>query len=382
MNLVESFGKSVCDYFLPLIDNNSEAICNDSTSQMITAIGTLGIGLLGAKAIHSSYRSFRPIGSSLFESAKMGDFSGVKTWIQKGFDVNTIDSDSGETPLIAASGNGYTSIVRGLLKIANPDIGKISDGNTAMHIACAKNHSPVVQALIDGRADLNVKNNKEMTPLMVSIEANANGPFNVLVEARGISLNKQDIDGNTALHFAGEKNFDIFVRDLLNKGAGVNIENKKKELPLHAAASSGWLKNIQLLIPKTTDVNAREIKGKTPFFRAVEKFHEEGALELLKTANPDIPDEEKTYPIHVAAKGSDGDFSLALKLVQSKKVNFNVQDKKGNTPAHIAAEVGGESVLKALKEAGADFTIINEEGETPLGIALKKGKGVNILLQS
>ena len=49
----------------------------------------------------------------------------------------------------------------------------------------------------------------------------------------------------------------------------MNLANKKKELPLHIAASQGRDSTVKLLIERGTDVNVKDDDGDTPLMAAV-----------------------------------------------------------------------------------------------------------------
>ena len=48
-------------------------------------------------------------------------------------------------------------------------------------------------------------------------------------------------------------------------------------------------------------------------------------------------------------------------------------DFSGNTPLHVAASLGNTQLINLLVTGGADHTLKNLEGETPLDLAKLKG---------
>lgn len=66
-------------------------------------------------------------------------------------------------------------------------------------------------------------------------------------------LNAQDIDGNTALHMAADKECKTICQMLLVKGAKVNIQNKDGDTPLHIAAKKINESLCKLLIENGAD---------------------------------------------------------------------------------------------------------------------------------
>ena len=59
------------------------------------------------------------------------------------------------------------------------------------------------------------------------------------------------------------------VKNLIEKGADVNIKDHSKFTPLHETASCGKKDMVELLINKGADVNAKDISGNTALSWAV-----------------------------------------------------------------------------------------------------------------
>ncbi len=85
------------------------------------------------------------------------------------------------------------------------------------------------------------------------------------------------------------------------------------------------------------------------------------------------------YPILHSASGIGLDVLIdvwkkALEIIPCLKKNkfllLDEQDENGNTPLHIAAGRGFEDVVKYLVQLGADTSVKNKEGNTPLLTAL------------
>jgi ankyrin repeat protein len=75
-------------------------------------------------------------------------------------------------------------------------------------------------------------------------------------------------------------------------------------------------------------------------------------------------------PLHFSAMKRFKRYSVAEALLR-RGANANKQDKDGNTALHLAAHNGrNHLVIKDLVEGGADATIVNNAGKTPLDLVL------------
>lgn len=93
-----------------------------------------------------------------------GNLEAVKQHIEAGTDINVKDQMSGSTPLITAATFGHEAIVKALIDAkANLNL-KNNEGSTALHAAAFFCNIEVVQMLIDAGADKTLKNNFGATP--------------------------------------------------------------------------------------------------------------------------------------------------------------------------------------------------------------------------
>ncbi|EOD08245.1 ankyrin, partial [Emiliania huxleyi CCMP1516] len=97
---------------------------------------------------------------------------------------------------------------------------------------------------------------------------------------------------------------------------------------LHAAAQAGHVRDVQLLLARGADANARDKKGETPLLKAAAR----GQTALL------------------LARGADA----------------NARDKKGETPLLKAAARGQTAVCRLLLQARGDPAAASSSGATAL----------------
>jgi ankyrin repeat protein len=159
--------------------------------------------------------------------ARRGRTSIVKLLLEKGTDVDALDSD-GMTVLICAVIFGHEEMVRLLLE-NGADIEISSKGNTALIAAAMQNGEHIVRQLLDHGAEIEAKNDA----------------------------------GYTALHIASAHAYVKVVQLLLDAGADINTRNKKGITPLMSAAQSDKFWMVCLLLNRGADVNAKDEDGDT-----------------------------------------------------------------------------------------------------------------------
>ena len=146
-------------------------------------------------------------------SARKGDLSKVKEYIDKGFDINYTRDKAGNTPLCSAILNGHKDIVSYLLDIgAKPNVSDRFD--TPLGYACNGNHKDIVELLLKHDANINKPN---------------------------------DLFNETPLLIASEKGYADIVELLLKEGAYPYIRDNMNHTPLDIALRKNYTKIADLL---------------------------------------------------------------------------------------------------------------------------------------
>ena len=155
------------------------------------------------------------------------------------------------------------------------------------------------------------------------------------------SVDVKDEEERSPLHLAasafGNNGLDL-VNLLLNKGANVNLQDKKGWTPLLYAASYQHIKTVRVLLRNNANVNLTNENGET-------------ALHLLTR----IPCDLKSSFAKVTSK----ELLELLSLVMSKGASINLQDSRGLTPLHEAAAKGNKKIVEFLLKHGADVNAAN-----------------------
>ena len=87
----------------------------------------------------------------------------------------------------------------------------------------------------------------------------------------GASVNATDQDGQTALHWAVDREDLSLVQLLLARKADVNAADALKHTALHRAAALGSLRIARALLERGADVNLKNANGWTPVCIVVDR---------------------------------------------------------------------------------------------------------------
>jgi ankyrin repeat protein len=227
-------------------------------------------------------------------------------------------SEDAYSPLYYASDIGHEAVVRALLEHkADVDV-KGRYGETALHWAAAGGHEAVVRALLEHKAD---------------VDANDKG-------------------GGTALYWAAAGGNEAVVRALLEHKADVDVKSKGGGTALHRAAARGHEAVVRALMEHKADVDAKDKGGETALHRAAAAGHVAVVRALLEhKADVDVKLKSGGTALHRAASNGR---EAVVRVLMEHKADVNAKDKGGETALHRAAARGHEAVMRALLEHEAD----------------------------
>ncbi|CAH1406083.1 unnamed protein product [Nezara viridula] len=161
-------------------------------------------------------------------AATGGHVDVVKVLLKHGANVNSHDNLHGNTSLHEASWHGFSQTVSALVEYkANADI-KNCAGFAPLHLCCQNGHNQSCRELLLGGADADIQNNYGDTALHTSARYGHAGVARILISAN-CRVSDQNKNGDTALHIAAAMGRRKLTTILLEAGCDKSIRNKQYE---------------------------------------------------------------------------------------------------------------------------------------------------------
>jgi ankyrin repeat protein len=315
---------------------------------------------------------------------------------------------------MACARTGNAEAVKSLLAAgADPNAKEGRRGQTALMWAVSQKHPGVVQALIEGGADVRASSEGGFTPLLFAARVGDLDSARLLLDA-GASVKESTEENGPALVLASASGHEQLAIYLLEKGADPNATDANGVTPLHFSALKGlptigrlrystadshlfrpnMLELAGELLKRGANPNARITKiapefsseliwidpaGATPFLLATAS-NDLSLMRLLAENGADVSltTNDHTTPLMLAAgigqtaersEEEDRKALETIKLAIELGADVNEADASGQTPLHAASYVGSDAIAKFLVEKGANVDAADSYGMTPLGIA-------------
>jgi cytohesin len=310
----------------------------------------------------------------LCEAVISGDLEGVRALLARKADPN-IAQRTGQTPLHEAAVRGHEEIAAVLLQhkadlnaggiLAGPPlesatryprimdrmIAKGADvnkqdaaGRTALHVATFNGRPEAVALLLKRKADVEIKDNDGLTPLMWAVKERRTEIANLLRRAGAIDPTPKDLALAGSIHeAAGTGNLRKVKLQIAADPKKVDARSPSTGgTPLHDAASGGRTAVVQFLLEKNAQIDARDSGGGTP--------------------------------LHEAARAGRRGAAVAALLLE-RGADANAQDAAGHTPLHNAVVINATETVRTLLAHKADPSIRAKDGKLPEDFAAGTARG-------
>ncbi len=341
--------------------------------------------------------------------ARTNHIDAAELLIKRGANVNARENWRGQTALMWAAAQSQPEMVRLLIKhhaavnarsevrvwarkvTAEPrPQNRPSGGFTALLLAAREGCVACAEALVKGKADINLGDPDQISPLNMAL---LNGRFDTaayLIKA-GANVNKWDTWGRAPLYSAVDYNTvprggrpdrpssdatsGLQVIEMLLK-AGANPNMQLKLFPPYRSLGQDRGGDSMLTV------------GTTPLIRAA-KAGDNGAVALLLAhgALVDLPNSLGISPLMAAAGIGSTTIDIRArfrneqqcietgKLLLAAGAKVNAVNDGGQTALHGAALWGWTAYVQFLADNGADLQIADRNGIKALDVALGKVGG-------
>ena len=351
--------------------------------------------------------------------------------IDAGADVNRAETWRGQTPLMWAAAQGQPQMIRVLMRVgAEPDVRsafndwerQVSAESRRMYrptgaltpllFAAREGCAECIRALLEGGADPDFTDARNVTPLFMAIDNAHMDAAKVLIEA-GADVNKWDWWGRTALFAAVDQN-------AIPSGGRADRRTPDQSLPIEIIArllEAGADPDFALKLPPPyrsivddRGCDSMLTTGMTPLLLAAKTFDADAMRVLLDAgANHEIPNQDGILPMHAAAglgssscdprghgsgiphyEAADVEQAsiAALQVLIDAGADINAQApivsgpgsrfggrRTGQTALHGAIGFGWTEVVRFLVAQGAKIDLPDPSGRTPYDAALGGGGG-------
>jgi ankyrin repeat protein len=209
-----------------------------------------------------------------------------------------------------------------------------------------------------------------VTALIASVRAGNRSEIEQQIAASPQVVKGKDAGGSTALHHAAGYGPLANLQLLINKGADVNAKNRRGSTPLHWAIHDEA--KVRLLLSKGANVNAKQVQGRTPLYLAAMLGDSVPTLRLLlaRGAAANLASVNGQTPLMMAAGRGNVE---AMQLLIERGADVRAKDGAGETALMAACTSGNGRAVQLLIEQGADVKVTSKRNETALGFAATAG---------
>ena len=230
-----------------------------------------------------------------------------------------------------------------------------NDGTTPLGTAIVQENLEIVQMLIEKGADANMTYEVEtedgkifpMSPLIEGLEMENSDIVLFLIVQGCANLNVKNYKGASPLHISVYNSMEDIVEKLLESDFSINAKDDEGATPLIIAAQEGDSKILKKLLQKNAQIDERDLSGSTAPMVAVKRYLFEDELEetrecveMLLEWNADVnatDNENNNVLMQCDEAWSEANEELRFALIRGG-CSVNQENDKGETHLVQAVE--------------------------------------------
>ncbi|MEO5739683.1 MAG: ankyrin repeat domain-containing protein [Vicinamibacterales bacterium] len=280
-------------------------------------------------------------------------------------------------PVILSGNSADSKLIKRLVNgdggLQMPPTGPLSDDQIG-----------ILRAWIDQGADFRTEIRPEAPPapidpkvaaVIAAVRSRDRAALETLIAADPALVTSKDAAGSTPLHHAAGFGTLESLTFLIDKGADVNARNRRGSTPLFWALDDEA--KVRLLVSRGAAVKVKQVEGRSLVYQASLLGHGLPVLRFLldNGGDPNVATLIGLTPLNGAALRGDVD---AMRLLIDKGAIVDAKSGAGTTALMSAAINGSPAAVQLLLEKGADANVRSKVGETPLGNAAGAGNAETV----
>ena len=325
----------------------------------------------------------------------------------------SINDSQGYTPLHYACENGHGKCAQAIFSSTKDPSGlpemKNANGRIPLHIVCMQRHHHIIRIMKPSFKHFLISDDDGYTPLHYVCK---NGDCQCMAEicdlisdetpgisslltagmnAAGVTpLTFVDKENRMMLHHACRDGYETVINHLLKVGADPTVPDSQSYTPLHYACKNGHDKCVNAMFHssvKPSDlIVIQDATGCTPLHTASKTRHY-CLFTILKFTLKDllIRNNDGYTPLCYICQNGDWQYIerlsitfrlsslLTARISTAGTTLLTVVDEKGQTMLLHVCREGIEEWTQRLLKAGADPSVQDSEGNTPLHYACERG---------
>ncbi|KAK7496809.1 hypothetical protein BaRGS_00012018 [Batillaria attramentaria] len=247
---------------------------------------------------------------------------------------------------------------------------QVHKGMTLLMVACHEAQRDIVNMLLDMGADINAEGEKGNTALGAALEGKKESIALLLLQ-RGASPTQLNNKRRSPAHVAAYNNMAEALREIVKRGADVNVKDEFEDAPLHDAIEKDHKEALDVLMEAPRlDLQNRNRKGFNMLQLACLRGNAYAVEKIVQRDRRHINDlmggEFNALMIAV----TNDHVECARLLIAEGNASLDMKGAEGLTALHLSCNEAYPRSVELLLNSGADVNVTSEDGNTPLHLAI------------